>query len=148
MSSSTSSHEIFEEVCREHKVLGGKLAHIQRICAGERRPGEELAALLLDFYDALKTHFNNEEFHGFFGEVTARVPALQNEVNRLCAEHREMLKTTMQLVRFAAAGASSNEWWRELNARFLVFADQLGRHEHAEDALLQRAYQEDIGVHD
>jgi hypothetical protein len=148
MSSSTNSHEIFEEVCREHQVLGRKLARIRQICSGQLRSGEEIAALLLDFYDALKSHFYNEEFRGFFGEVTARAPTLHTEANRLCAEHREMLKTTMQLVRFAAASASSNEWWLELNARFLAFADQLARHEHDEDSLLQRAYLEDIGVND
>jgi hypothetical protein len=148
MSSPATSHELIEEIRREHQALGVKLGHIRRICAGEIRPGEEMAALLLDLYDALKSHFRNEEFHGFFGEVTARAPELNPEANKLCAEHRDMLQTVSELARFAAVGAGSREWWREVNTRFLVLADQLRRHEHDEDSLLQRAYQEDLGVND
>lgn len=148
MDSQATSHEVFEEVCREHRVLGGKLARIRNICSGAITSGEEVAAMLLDLHDALREHFLNEEFHGFFSEVIARVPAMTGEANKLCAEHRQMLQTATELMRFAAAGSASHEWWRELNTRFLVFADQLQRHEQDEDALLQRAYQEDIGVND
>jgi hypothetical protein len=144
----TTADQVFEDIRREHLSLAIKLGHLRRICEGEIRPGEEMAALLLDLYDALKTHFRNEEFNGFFSQVTTKAPRLTHDANVLCAEHREMLHTVSQLVRFAAAGANSHEWWRELNNGILVLADQLRRHEHDEDAILQRAYQEDIGVND
>jgi hypothetical protein len=143
-----TSHEVFEMVCREHRALGGKVARIRQALAGEIITGEEIAAMLFDFTDALKEHFSNEEFRGFFGEVTARAPFLSLEANKLCAEHLDMLHTSRQLGQFAIAGGGSQCWWRELNTRFLVFADQLQRHEHDEDSLLQRAYQDDIGVND
>jgi uncharacterized protein with von Willebrand factor type A (vWA) domain len=143
-----TSHEVFEAVCREHQALGGKVARIRQALEGDILTGEEIAAMLFDFNDSLKEHFSNEEFRGFFSEVTARAPNLNPEANKLCAEHLEMLHTGIELAQFAIAGDRSRSWWRELNMQFIVFADQLKRHEHDEDALLQRAYQEDIGVND
>jgi hypothetical protein len=143
-----TSHAVFEEVCREHRALGGKVARIRQALAGGSIPGEEIAAMLLDLKDALKVHFSNEEFHGFFGEVTARAPYLSREANKLCAEHLEMLDTARRIAHFAVAGGGSQCWWHELNTRFLAFADQLHRHEQDEDSLLQQAFQDDIGVID
>jgi hypothetical protein len=143
-----TSHEVFEAVCREHQALGGKVARIRQALSGDVLTGEEIAAMLFDFNDSLKEHFSNEEFRGFFGEVTARAPNLNPAANKLCAEHLEMLHTAKQIAQFALAGGGSRCWWHELNTWFLAFAEQLKRHEHDEDALLQRAYQEDIGVND
>jgi hypothetical protein len=143
-----TSHEVFEAVCREHQALGGKVARIRQALEGDILTGEEIAAMLFDFNDSLKEHFSNEEFRGFFGEVTARAPNLNPEANALCAEHLEMLHTAREIAQFAIAGDGSRSWWRELNMQFIVFAEQLKRHEQDEDALLQRAYQEDIGVND
>jgi hypothetical protein len=148
MNPSTASGELFEAVCREHRGLGGKLAHIRQVCAGGIISAEEVAALLFDLHDALKEHFSNEEFRGFFREVTTRAPFLMQEANQLCAEHLEMLHTARQLAQFAIAGGGSHCWWHELNTRFLVLADQLQRHEHDEDSLLERACPEDFGVND
>jgi hypothetical protein len=143
-----SSHEVFEAVCREHQALGGKVARIRQALEGDILTGEEVAAMLFDFNDSLKEHFSNEEFRGFFGEVTARAPNLNFDANALCAEHLEMLHTAREIAQFAIAGDGSRSWWRELTPRFVALAEQLKRHEHDEDALLQRAYQEDIGVND
>jgi uncharacterized protein with von Willebrand factor type A (vWA) domain len=143
-----TSHDVFDAVCREHQALGGKIARLRQALAGDVLTGEVIAAMLFDFNDALKEHFTNEEFGGFFGEVTAHAPNLNPEANKLCAEHLEMLHTARQIAQFAIAGGGSHCWWHELNTRFLAFADQLHRHERDEDTLLQRAYQEDIGAHD
>jgi hypothetical protein len=148
VSSPLTSHEVFEAVRREHQALEGKIARIRQALVGDILTAEEIAAMLFDFNDALKDHFSNEEFRGFFGELTARAPNLNSEANKLCAEHLEMLRTARQIAQFAIAGGGSHRWWHELNTRFLAFADQLHRHERDEDALLQRAYQEDIGAHD
>lgn len=51
-------------------------------------------------------------------------------------------------MQFAIAGGGSHCWWHELNRRFLVLADQLQRHEHEEDSLLEQACKEDFGVND
>ena len=119
-SHSGTSHEVFEAVCREHRALGGKIARIRQALAGDVIPGEEIAAMFLDLNDALKEHFYNEEFHGFFGEVTARALFLSREANKLCAEHLEMLDTAKRIAHFAVAGGGSHCWWHELNTRFLA----------------------------
>jgi hypothetical protein len=143
-----TSHEVYEAICREHQALGGKVTRIRQAFDGDILPAEEIAAMLFDFNDSLKKHFSNEEFRGFFGEVTARAPNLNPEANMLCEEHLAMLHTAREISQFAIAGDGSRSWWRELATRFIAFAEQLKRHERDEDALLQRAYQEDIGVND
>jgi hypothetical protein len=148
VSLSAANDRVFAAVCREHRALANKLADILQVCAGGIVSAEEIAGLLFDLHDALKEHFSNEEFRGFFREVTARAPHLMPEANKLCAEHLEMLHTARELAQFAIAGGGSHCWWHELNSRFLVFANQLQGHEHEEDSLLEQACKEDFGVND
>jgi iron-sulfur cluster repair protein YtfE (RIC family) len=146
--SSESEVEVIESIEREHEALREKLRFIHEALAAHHLRGEKLAELLHNLHDTLVVHFSNEEFHGFFGEITARAPQLKSSADKLCAEHQAMLHRASELVRFAAAGTGSEAWWRELRSGFQVFSKELMHHESNENALLQRAYQEDIGTND
>jgi iron-sulfur cluster repair protein YtfE (RIC family) len=148
MTSNTSESEIIEAIRLEHEALRKKLGNVHSVLAGCHLAGEKVAAMLLELHDELVVHFTNEEFNGFFGEVTSRAPQLSPAADKLCAEHRDMLHKASELAQFARAGADSQEWWRELKTRFHVFSTQLMHHESEENSLLQQAYQDDIGAHD
>jgi iron-sulfur cluster repair protein YtfE (RIC family) len=140
--------EVFDAVEREHEALREKLGYIHHVVAAHETRGHELAELLRDLHDALMVHFSNEEFHGFFSEITVHAPQLTGPADKLCAEHKGMLRAAAELAQFADAGAGSEAWWREMKSRFQVFSRQLMHHESEENSLLQQAYQEDIGAND
>jgi iron-sulfur cluster repair protein YtfE (RIC family) len=140
--------EVFENIQREHEELRENIAHIHQLLAAHNTPGDELATQLHHLHTALVEHFWHEEHKGFFDEVVAQAPQLTRQAHKLCAEHQEMLHTASELARFAAAGAGSETWWRELSSRFHVFGKQLMHHEGEENSLLQQAYQDDVGTHD
>jgi len=140
--------EVFEKIQAEHEALRANIAHIHHLLAAHNTPGDELANQLHHLHTALVEHFWHEEHKGFFDEVTAQAPRLIPQAHKLCAEHQEMLHIASELARFASAGAGSETWWRELNSRFHAFSKQLMHHEGEENALLQQAYQDDIGAHD
>ena len=148
MNVKSTESEAIESIQQEHEALREKLRHIHDVLAAHDTPGERLSVLLRNLHDALVVHFSNEEFHGFFGEITAHAPQLKSSADKLCAEHLGMLHRASELGRFAAAGTGSEAWWRELRAGFQVFSKQLMHHESNENALLQQAYQEDIGTND
>ena len=148
MNVKSTESEAIESIEQEHEALREKLRYIHEVLAAHDTPGEKLAGLLRNLHDALEVHFANEEFHGFFGEITAHAPHLKCSADKLCAEHQGMLHRASELARFAAAGTGSEAWWRELKSGFQVFSKQLMHHESHENALLQQAYQEDIGTND
>jgi hemerythrin len=143
-----TDRQVFEEIRREHEALREKLGHIHQVVTAQEVRIDEVTSLLLDLRNALAVHFENEEHKGFFDEITTQAPRLNPHIDRLCSEHQEMLNTASELARFASAGGGSDAWRRELNSRFQVFSSQLMHHESEENALLQQAYQEDIGSHD
>ena len=148
MATKEINQDVVEEIRLEHEALRKMLGNVHAVLAGSHVAGATVASLLLELHDELVLHFSNEEFHGFFGEITTRAPELLPSADKLCAEHRDMLRKASELAQFARAGADSQEWWRELKTRFHVFSTQLMHHESEENSLLQQAYQDDIGAHD
>lgn len=146
--SKDAESEVFEDIRREHEALRENIAHIHHHLAAHNTPGDAMATQLHHLHSSLVEHFWHEEHQGFFDEVVGQAPRLAPQANKLCAEHQVMLHTASDLARFAAAGAGSEVWWRELSSRFHVFSKQLMHHEGEENSLLQEAYQDDIGAND
>lgn len=143
-----SPHDAFEEIRREHEELRERLGRMHRALEQEGIADQEVSAMLMELYRALESHFRNEEHEGFFDQITSHDPRLSTNTRRLCTEHQELLHIAMEMARFSAAGASSQARRRELRSRFQAFSKQLMHHESDENALVQQAYQEDIGAHD
>jgi hemerythrin len=143
-----SDRQVFEEIRDEHEALRKKLGKIHQVLAAPCVRGDEVASLLFDLRKTLATHFENEEHKGFFDDITTHAPRLNPQAKRLCSEHVEILHTASELAQFASVGIDSKASQRELGSRFHTLSKQLMDHESEENALLQQAYQEDIGGHD
>jgi hypothetical protein len=144
----TTNHDVIARVRREHDALRDKVHQIHTVLALPKPTRDEIETLLRDFLNALIVHFWSEEDEGFFREVTAQAPHLTGQADRLCDEHRQLLREVDELCRFAAAGSPSIAWWRELSSRCHEVSRRLMRHEREENKLLQQAHQEDIGTFD
>jgi iron-sulfur cluster repair protein YtfE (RIC family) len=143
----TTNHDVIEKVMQEHDVLRDKVHQIHAVLAEPKPTRDEIHTLLREFLNALIVHFWNEEDEGFFLEVTDNAPHLAGQADRLCVEHKQLLREVDELCRFAAAGSPSMVWWRELSARCHEVSRRLMRHEREENKLLQQAYQDDLGIH-
>ena len=144
MNRATPKSETVERILREHDVLRDKVRRIHSIFDDPEPDQSEIEGLLREFLSASREHFLHEENEGFFDEVTSRAPRLAGRADKLCVEHRELLREADELCRFAAAGSPSIPWWRELNARCHEFSKRLMQHEHEENRLLQESRQSDV----
>jgi iron-sulfur cluster repair protein YtfE (RIC family) len=104
----------------------------------------EIAALLKE----LEVHFHEEEDAGFFDQIDACAPQLTSETARLKEEHQVLLKQMRSLTALAETCEGSDPWWERLKTDFHQFSLTIMHHEAAENQLLQRAFNEDIGSHD
>jgi hypothetical protein len=138
---------IIDRIIQEHSALRDKLHHLHTVLAQPEPTAEEIDQLLREFLNALVLHFTNEEDGGFIDEVTANVPRLVNTAGQLRVEHKELLRETTELCRFAAAGSPSMPWWRELNTRCHVLSKKLMRHERDEHRLMHQFVEDGAGMH-
>ena len=143
-----SPHDVYEAIRQEHEELRERIGRIHHALAQNEVCGPDISAMLTELCTALETHFQNEEHDGFFDEITTHDPRLNPDAKRLCKEHQDMLNTATEMARFSSTGADSKARMRELRSRFQAFSKQLMHHESEENALVQQAYQEDIGAHD
>src|SRR5688572_14977675 len=148
MNPTLTQSESIERIMQEHDALRDKVRRIHSVLAEPEPAQDEIEILLREFLNALIVHFDYEEDEGFFNDVAAHAPRLTGQADKLCIEHREMLRDAAKLCRFAAAGSPSMPWWRELRSRCHEFSKRLMQHEHEENHLLQEARQSDIGVCD
>lgn len=123
--------------------MKSNLGKVRRILDSQSASRDEVLAQLDHLRAALVVHFWNEENEGFFDEVRSQAPRLIPQAHKLCAEHQEILQRALELMRFAAAGATSELWWRELQSRFQAFIAELMHHENEENSLLERTLQEE-----
>jgi iron-sulfur cluster repair protein YtfE (RIC family) len=148
MDANLSDHGSIEKIQKEHEELRSKLAQIHHALPQGAGHRAEIESQLRDLRDALALHFEHEEHEGFFDDITERAPRLNPQADKLCTEHEQMLQTAGKLAQLASAETGGEAWLTELHARFREFSKQLMHHESEENALLQQAFQEDIGAHD
>jgi len=141
-----------ERIAEEHAAIRGALEEIRaevdrlRAEAGPEHGAGRLPALLRDFDQHLRRHFELEEEGGFFGEWTGLDPGKHRRVERLLAQHRSLERGVSALV----DGASRAEARRApLSEAFVsglrkLLADLL-RHEKAENELAQELALQDTG---
>ena len=140
----TSQSETVEHIMSEHEHLREKAQRIHTVLAQPEPSAAEIQTVLDEFRTALVVHFSNEEDDGFFQEIKAHSPQLADRASKLCLEHRELMHDANELCRYAAAGAPSMPWWRELSSRCQAFSKRLIRHELEESKLLVDSHQGDL----
>ena len=101
--------------------------------------------LLVSLSSHLKAHFAFEEFGGFMEEVVAMSPNDSPQVVRLHQDHQTIQAEGESLCALAAKTSTRTP---QLKRRILRFLEELDRHEHAENGLVQRVLTGDLGTTD
>jgi hemerythrin len=126
-------------VFKEHEDLRPLLARLRKHATGLAlggKPSESDVEDLLDrFFDQLLAHFAAEENEGYFGTVIEDYPDLSVNVERLMAEHEEMVDAVERLRVLAAEPRRS----RDLGLGLLSLISQFEGHEQ-EESILMRSF--------
>ncbi|PHR99754.1 MAG: hypothetical protein COA78_24660 [Blastopirellula sp.] len=94
----------------------------------------------------LQKHFSHEEAGGYLHEALEQAPHLTEEAMRLLKEHPEFLQELQEMSQWI--DQSRKQWHTELKSRFRRFTERFLNHEHHENSVLQKAFDEDIGSND
>lgn len=140
----------YEALLGEHKHLRFMRDRLHVVAAAsesvlpEVRLRNLLATELEGFSGAISVHFGHEEQGGYFSEVRARRPELSNQIERLQAQHEQLVGHFAELAKDLRGGAAISQ----IASRVCEALEILEQHECAEDALLQDGMLTDIGAHD
>ncbi|NMC21227.1 MAG: hypothetical protein GYA33_12505 [Thermogutta sp.] len=133
----------------EHERIEALLEEVDAALGKRDRPTKEVIRLLSELPVHLEAHFAFEEAGRFFDEGMLRAPHLRPKADKILAEHAPLVEAAKSLAADAAANEqSAPDWWERVRDRFLALKNDLSRHEHAENDLVQEAYVQDIGARD
>ncbi|MDP7016945.1 MAG: hemerythrin domain-containing protein [Pirellulaceae bacterium] len=136
-----------EAIKHEHDELEGALHRLRLALADRSETPAVMRSLFHNLATELETHFAHEERGGYFSEVLAAAPRLQNQIELLERQHRPLLVMIKQ-VRDSIDGRLGATWWEDTAAHFEDFVHHFIEHEVDENSLLQEAYCQDIGSDD
>lgn len=112
-----------------------------------RRWSEELDAALGRLAAELSAHFANEEASAPYVSASDRFLRFAHQLEGLRAQHEEILEALGAARRDAHHAADTGRRMETLGRLREVFA-MIGRHEAAENRILQEAYGSDLGAGD
>lgn len=111
---------------------------------GQPRFGQ-LAIRLTALRDHVAEHFAQEERGGYMAAVVAIDPRFAPPVEELQAEHARILKWFDDVAARLAESPGRYGCWSEGQHDLSAILADLERHEHAENALWQSAFEDDVG---
>jgi hemerythrin len=124
-------------IFKEHEDLRPTIArlreHATGLALGRKSSELDVETLLDRFFDQLLAHFAAEENEGYFGTVVEDYPALSVQVERLMAEHEEMVDAVERLRVLAEQPART----RDLGLGLLELFGQFEGHEQEESILMR-----------
>lgn len=145
-------HPFFVQAMHDHEKLHHEVEDIHQLlehkAAGEINCEAVTAvtALINTLREGLRQHFEREELGGYLEEALTRVPALAPQAAQLQKQHAEFLRLAEQMTADAQCGDQPAGVWTRLKGDYARFAKKLLAHEAAENQLLERAFNEDIGL--
>ncbi len=139
--------QYLEKIKDEHMALGRKISRFRRLVESRATP-EELQNALIDLKAELAEHFELEEEGGYFSDAVEVAPRLKGQVDRLLAEHTELLDIVGELLVQSETCQDDDEAWKKFHAHAIDFVKRQAGHERAENSMVQEAYERDIGDKD
>lgn len=124
-------------IIQEHADLRPIVAelrkHATELALGRLREDIALESLLDEFFDELLAHFAAEENEGYFGTFIEDYPELSVHVERLMAEHEDMVDAVERLRALSEDARRS----ADLGLALLSLLARFEGHEHEENALMR-----------
>ncbi len=152
MSADTRDRSTLNAFLKEHQELARRVAELRKWWTeldelGIRKFGE-MAFRVQELRDLLAEHFADEERGGYLGSALAVAPQFASQAATLCTEHAQFLERLDHLVaRLRDSEATSNYWRASRSEIEQVIAD-LRRHEQRENAIVQAAFEQNLGTND
>lgn len=109
---------------------------------------QQFLQLFEQLRDGLGLHFTLEEACGYFDNPVLASPRLSHESLLLRAQHRALYLEISELVERAARDYDRKreaDWITMVAKAFMRFYRRFEKHEARENALIQQAYEEDLG---
>lgn len=132
------------EMHREHEALSQKIGLAKESLEKVHSPADSYQRLR-KLRDELQRHFALEEQGGYMREVRERRPNWSDRIDELRRQHAQMLVDVGALVDEADELVQRTEEWQ---GKFEQLLAALSQHEQAENEIVQKAYQQDIGDKD
>ncbi len=143
-----SAHTFLEQ----HQSLSRRIAELRKWWSeldalGARKFGE-MAFRMQELRDLLTEHFEEEERDGYLASALAVAPHFSVQAAELCRQHPHFLdRLDSQIARVRDSEPSSDDW-RAARDELEQFLTDLRRHERSENAIVQTAFQVDVGTKD
>ncbi len=135
------------ELNHQHRHLRDLLAELGTLTRnpeGFEAAKASLVAKLRALREMVQAHFAFEEEGGYMSEVLRKAPRFLPEVERLEAQHTQILRDLDRLTRTDLDETDSDTFLAEVHG----LIERLGRHEREETDVVQRSVIEDTGVGD
>lgn len=154
VSTKTVNAAFFREIKEEDAHVRHLRDAVREACAHpvpSRQFCWRLAGLLGQFRERLAIRFLLEETFGYFDDPAAVAPGFCALAEDLASQHEGLSARVSRLVTWTYQNlrlADYESVCREVVPACLAFCETLDEHESREDALILRAFNEDIGVCD
>lgn len=142
-----------QEIKQDNVRLTEILADTAREFSSDQKLDPKFAVdQLVALQDVLETHFALEEFYGYFQNAVVNNPALIPRAESIRDEHKTLFLQLNRIVELAEQvlyrECSSEITTESIVHEFELFQKALERHEQAENELMMRLCNEEIGVGD
>jgi len=107
--------------------------HAADLAIGRQSDESEVESALAEFFNQLLAHFAAEEDEGYFGTFIEDHPTLSIKVERLLAEHEEMVDVIERLKMLSRRGGCS----RDLGIGLTTLLERFEKHERDENSLMR-----------
>lgn len=144
----------FHEIKQENQRLCELLCSVREITQNlPMRNGEQRQVVnsLEELCDQVALHFSLEEAYGYFAEAFDAAPRVIERAESLRDEHVVLFDTIRQIADDAVEAHINRRWTQGFTVvvdRFREFDERFQMHESQENALIQEAFDDDIGVGD
>ena len=145
MSESNKDSAFPELITSEHEELVRAVREAGDELASPNRERNRVNDKLIHLSEFVESHFRQEEQGGYMADALRHSPQLRARAEALKEQHEQLQEEIDKLQLLVHSGVESPHWWERVQVDFQHFAARLTNHEHAENQLVQEAFNRDIG---
>jgi iron-sulfur cluster repair protein YtfE (RIC family) len=108
----------------------------------------EMAFRVEELRNLLAEHFAEEERGGYLASALEVAPRFAAQSAELCRQHRQFLDRLDDLIARARAAEPPSGLWRAARSEIQELLADLDHHERSENAIVQGAFEDDVGTED
>jgi hypothetical protein len=152
MAAETEPLDSLQAFLKEHQEVGRRLAELRQWWSeldalGMRKFGE-MAFRVQEVRDLLAEHFAEEERGGYLSAALTRAPEFSRPAETLREQHAQFLERFDHLVARLRESEPSSQYWRASRDEIERLVADLRQHEQSENAIVQAAFENDLGTND